>query len=281
MKRTVIFDTIDGHRIVRGFSRLSIEPVETARAVAAAIKDTPEWQALEAKKTEHGNAHNKAIGARDSVNERISKKLKGNPNLTRNNVLENLDITAEEHDWAVAMQDMKTTAADMKGLAMALAEKEAALKAELAVYFEPSSREAVKNDKAIADLTKALGTCPGRCFIDLDGNTVEDNRGRVYFNKVSGKWQRVRIIKLGDTVPADGVFQEDVTDAQRAEIEADRVSDLTEGQRAAEKGKALANAINAAAGMRSRLEIQADPDALTKSQEWYQSEVSRIEGLYG
>jgi hypothetical protein len=279
--KTVIFDTIDGHKIVRGFSRLSIEPVDTARAVAAAIKDTSEWKALEDKKTEHGNAQKKAIAARRSVRVRINKKLQDNPNLTRDNVLETLDITTEKHKWEVALQDMKTAAADMKGLAMALAAKETALKAELAVYFEPSAREAVKDEKALADLSEALGNCPAGCFIDLDGNTVKDNRGRVYFKRVSGKWRRVLILKLGDTVPSGGVLAEDVTDAQRGEIEADRVAELTEGQKAAEKEKAMTVAINAAADMRSRLEIQGDPDALKKSKDWHQAETKRIQGLYG
>lgn len=252
--KTILFNTIDGHDVVAGFSTATIEPVETNKAVRAALVDTPEQKALDNKKSEFESAvadRASAFKARDNGKYRS------------------------------AIDSIKTIQSGIIPLASDLSKKIIALRAEHAVYFEPRKGEVISNEQQIDTILKAVKDCPAGCCIDLDGKTVEDNRGRVYFRKASGKWGRTNIINLGDTIPSDAVLAEDVTDAQRDEIEADRVAGLPAAERRQEKDKAMGSALNSAADMKSRLEIQSDPDALTKSQDWYQAEVAIIEGLYG
>ncbi len=117
--------------------------------------------------------------------------------------------------------------------------------------------------------------------ITLKGTEIQDNRGRVYFRKAKGKWGRTHIVRLGDKIPADAVLDKDVTDTQRGEIEQDRVLALPDTEKARERAVVTDAALNMAAGMRSRLEIQSDSKALDKSQKAYKAEMARIEALYG
>jgi hypothetical protein len=254
MKRTVIYQEIDGHKIIRGFDRPTVDPVATKEVVDSLIKETPEYQAAEAKKAEHGEAYRALIVAAT-----------------------NKDDTA----YKAALSAMSVRQEELKPLARALEEKIIALRRENAVYFTPRLGEVIRDASEIDSLITALQGAPQGIKICLDGAEIPDNRGKVYFRKSGGKWTRTYIVRLGDPVPADAVLEADVTESQAAEIEADRISSLPEDVKLKEKEIALAAALNEAAKMRSRLEIQGDPDALQKSKDWYDAELVRIKNLYG
>lgn len=254
MKKTVLYKKIDGHEIITGFDRPTVDPVETNKIVSEAIKDTPEWQAAEAKKAENTDAYKAIIEAR-----------------------KNRDDAA----YGFAIATMSVRQDELKPMARDLAAKIIDLRRSEAVYFTPRAGEVIKTESEAKALSEAIQGRAEGTMIALDGSTVEDNRGSVYFRKSGGKWGRTELVRLGDKVPGDAVLEADVTNTQRGEIERDRVAALPVELKAKEKKHAMGHALARAAGMRSELEIQSDPDALVKSQDWYQAEVARIEGLYG
>jgi hypothetical protein len=117
----------------------------------------------------------------------------------------------------------------------------------------------------------------------LTGDYIADFRGREYWIK-GARWERRLIQALGELPPAGGIPPEALTDEQRQEIstqqEVDRLAALTSAELAAEAERARAQALAQAAQMRSQLEIAGDPDALAKSQEYYQGELAAIEAKY-
>lgn len=258
MKKTVLYREIDGHKIITGFDSPTVDGVATDRIVfgesgePGLIHKTPEWQSVEAKKAEYAEAL-KAL--------RTAQQKK------------------DEAAYKAALSAMSVRQDELKPLARVLSDKITVIRLENAVYFEPRKGEVIRDASEVVDLSEAIQGRAQDTFITLEGDMIENNRGMVYFRKVSGKWQRTHIVKLGDTVPADAVTKPDET--QQTEIERDRVAMLPADIRMKEKDKAMKGAMAAAATMKSELEIKADPDALTKSQGWYRDEVARIEGLYG
>lgn len=263
MKKTVLYTEKDGHKIIAGFDKPTVDGAATNKIVLGdgdnpgLIHDTPEYQAVEAKKAEYAEAMKALRAARAAK-----------------------DFAA----YKAALAAMSVRQEELQPLARARDEKVISLRRENAVYFEPRIGEVAMDASEVDTLSQDMQGRAKGTFITLDGATIQDNRGRVYFRKVGSgktdkKWQRTEICKLGDTVPADAVIEPD--EMQWDEIEKDRVSALPAEVKMKERDKAMADAMVAAAAMRSELEIKADPNALTKSQDWYQAEVARIEGLYG
>ena len=252
--KTVLYAEIDGHEIISGFSEPVIEPVETAKIVNKALPETDEHKALEAKKAEYSEA----IKARATAAKAQNKQA-----------------------YEDALAAMNVRQKELRPLAEAYSEKIYALRREHAVYFETKSGEVVRPASEVEKLAKAIKDSPDGAFVKLDGSTVEDNRGAVFFRKVAKKWIRTRIVRLGDTVPGDAVLEAELTDTQHGEVERDRVAGLPDADRVKEKDAAMKDAIKAAADTRSALEIQGDADALKKSQAQYKADVARIKGLYG
>jgi hypothetical protein len=252
MKKTILFETVDGHDIIIGFDRPTIDPVETNLIVSEVKKETTEYQALEAKKIEYANA------CADMKKAAYSK---------------------DDAGYKKAIAAMDTLQDELKPLARDLDDKIIELRHAHAVYFEPRTGEVIKDASEVETLLQAIKGCSKGSFVTLEGETIEDNRGKVYFRKSSGKWSRTRIVKLGDKIPSNAVTDPDET--QQAEIERDRISALPADIKAAEKANAIESAMVSATAMRNELEIKKDTSALKKSQDFYSAEVERIGVLYG
>lgn len=263
MKKTVLYEKIDGHDVIMGFDRPTVDPVETAKIVNEAIKDTSEFQVIEAKKAEY----TKAVQALSE----IQKKYRNGGKPSRE----------DQDKWNHALGVMSLRQDELKPLAVDLADKIISLRREHAVYFEPRLGEVIKTEDEVNALADKIKSRKPGIVITVSGDMIEDNRGRVFFHKSSKKWIKGKILRLGDKIPSGATLEVNVTDTQRDEIEKDRVSALPESEKATERTRAMNAAINTAADMRSKLEIQSDPKALEKSQAAYQEEVARIEGLYG
>lgn len=266
MKKTVIYHTIDGHKIITGFDLPTVDGVATTKAVNEAIKSTPEYAAAEAKKAEYAEAAQEFRDIKATMNSLTPSEMKR----------ASREI---QEKWNNATSKMGVRQDELKPIAADLKDKLAALRVSEAVYFEPRAGEVVRDASEIDTLTDAIEGKAKGVLITLDGDVIEDNRGKSYHGKVSGKWFKIHIVRLGDTIPDSAVTEP--TETQALEIEVDRVGGLTDTVKAAERAKAMADAMTHAAGMRSELEIKEDSSALKKSQTWYKKEVKRIEGLYG
>jgi len=252
-KRTVIYKEIDGHKIIIGFDRPHIDPEATKIAIATLVPKTEEHKALEAKKSEYNQAYRAMLAARSSKNEGAYK---------------------------AAIETMEALQPELMGLAKALDDKIKAMRLENAVYFEPKSGEAVVDASEALALSEALKQATAGVFVDIQGQPIRDQRGTVYFSRVSGKWQRAKVARLGGTVPSGAVLASDVTESQAEEIERDRISGLSAIQKAEEREKALVKAMADSVSMRSQLEIKGDAEALVKSKKHYEEVSARIEALY-
>lgn len=254
MKKTVLYSEIDGYKIITGFDIPVIDPVETAKIVNKEIQNTSEWQAVEGKKKEYADA----LGSlRTAASSRDNKAYQG------------------------AVNAMEAIQKELHPLVLALNDKIKALRSAHAVYFEPRKGEAIVDAETADGLLKSIKGRAEGVFITLDGATVEDNRGKVYFRKVSGRWTRTRITKLGDKIPNGAVMGPDLTDAQRDEAERDRITTLAPATAAREKETLEKQAMKDSMTMRAELEIQGDTEALKKSQDRYKAEMGRIKSLYG
>lgn len=263
--KTVLYNVIDGLKIITGFALPTVDPVETNRIVdgytdeqgefhPGKIHETPEHQAAEAKKAEFYQAIND---------------------------LKSAAVAKDEVKYRNALEAMKVRQEELRPLARARAEKIIALRLQNAVHFEPRTGEVIMAAAEADERLEAIQNAPQGTLIALGGSIVEDNRGKVFFRRISGKWGRTHIVKLGDKIPSGAILEQDVTETQRTEIERDRVRALPEELRMKEREKVLSLVLKSAGAMRSDLEIQGDPDALQKSQDWYQAERARLETLYG
>ena len=260
-KRTVLFQVIDGHRIITGFDRPTVDGVATTAAVKAVIADTDEYKAAEAKKTEYMVAVNELNA--------IKSQSIGTNGISRES----------QERWNTLIGTMQVRQDELRPIAADLGKKIAELRVSEAVHFKPRAGEQViEADEAVTLSQLIKGKADG-VMIDVDGGEVFDHRGKVYYRKASGKWGRTQICNLGDGIPVDAVTEP--SEAEWGEIEVDRVAALTADVRAREKEKVTAAAMTAASAMKSELEIKADSEALSKSQAWYSDEMARIGGLYG
>jgi len=124
--------------------------------------------------------------------------------------------------------------------------------------------------------------------VSIDGEVLDDFRGKQYFYKAEGIWIESEVIsQLGvtkNTVVVDeyqdqAVERSELTPEQLEEI---RVQNLSPEEKAAEKENAIDAAATKAATMRSKLEIQgaAATKAKSDAQAWYSEQLILIEAKY-
>jgi hypothetical protein len=113
------------------------------------------------------------------------------------------------------------------------------------------------------------------------GETIDDWRNTEYWVK-GQTWTKQKIETLGETLPADGILEEDLTESQRKEIaeekEIERISKLTPEERATEKQDRLNALKREATLLKSDAEIAGeDFNALA----WFQAKKAEVEAKYG
>ena len=117
-------------------------------------------------------------------------------------------------------------------------------------------------------------------------NAIEDFRGKQYFFDDGEKWIDSEIITdLGvtrNTVVVDGFEDQAIerADLNQSQSEEIRFQGLIPEQKEIEKEQEIKNSMSLSVNMKAELEILADNDALSKSQDFYQSELERIELKY-
>lgn len=250
---------IDGHDViidVRSAGGL-IDPVATQRVVSGLLPDTEVCKKIESIKAQM------SVYAKQMIQAQRNAKQAKNDNEKRAFVDE---YRTREINFKEEMKKLEPLAAELKEL-----NREMILKH--AVYFTPATGDIIVDDEAgeaakqaMIDATTAGGVA------DKDLKIIPDNRGKVYWKSVSGKWTRAVVDKLGD-VPANGsILETDLTEEQRAEVqeqvEADRIAALKDADKAAEKASILESLANAAGQLKNKLEVLGDKDALTKAQDW-------------
>jgi len=188
-------------------------------------------------------------------------------------------------EYRLRQSQLKDVEEQLKPLAVAFQQEFRDAVRAKAVYFQPKpGNELVDDAEAEAIQTKLSAAIQAGVLLSRNLKQICDYRGRKFWKKISGKWQGQEISKIG-IEPASGVIADvDLTEAQRAEIsaqiETDRIAAMKTADRLAEKTAVLTALAGDGNAMRGRLEIQGDPDALKKSQDWYNAEAVTVEAKY-
>jgi hypothetical protein len=116
---------------------------------------------------------------------------------------------------------------------------------------------------------------------------IPDFRDVEYWKKTNGRWNKVKIQTVGETVPAGGVLPDALSAEQRAEIavqeQADRIAALSAEAKAAEKQARIKAVIHEAAVKKNEAELEAavnETEMTFDPVAWVQERKTEIEALY-
>ncbi len=268
--KTIKTQEIDGYKIITNLYDAGglIDPEATKKIVFKEMEKETVWKDIDKLKSQMSTYAHQALQAKRNM-----KDAKTKPEQKK------------FYDEFIKYQnEMKNLETDLKPLAVHLKEKFKEKMLEHAVYFNVKPNEEIITDEEGIEIKQAMidATTEGK-LLDRNLEKLSDLRGREYWVK-NKKWIKTVIIRIGENPPTGSIETKDLTIEQKQEItdqlEAERIASLTTIEKTAE----LANAIQVLAGraamMRSELEIQGDPDALKKSQDWYEAEKVIVEAKY-
>lgn len=260
--QTIIYKEIEGYKIIIGYSKLSINPVETQKVVNGLIEEEENTKRIKTLKIQMNTLNKQIFEIKKSAIKGLLKEQEEQIENYQNQIQE---ILVE----IINAEDIKK-------------KRIIELKKENAVYFPPAKYELIKTDEEIKTL-RAVKLTKNQ-LLDVDGNIVNNYTGISWWIKTD-KWQVVKC-KLGEIPPAGGKEYKDLTESEKQEIneqnEKDRILSLNITEKEKEKQNKIDAAGIEAAQKRSILEIQGIPadDALNQVQEWYNQEVAILEEKY-
>lgn len=272
--KTIITKEVQGFNVVVGFGLPVADPVATKKAAESAIKKSPEFQLISDLQSKiAGLSQMSAQSKKESTELRKKGKAK--------------EADAKYQDFLVRQEQIKAKQAEIK---KALPKFEAArnlVLASSAVYFEPKKGEFIVNEaqyQAASAAYSERGQFEAVALNqDLTVSVVPDYTGAKYWTNAE-KWEQWPGPIFGEALPVDAILDQDLIDAQRAEIadqlETERVVALTQAEKDSELASLTDQAAARAAQMRSKLEIQGHPDPLGESQAWYQSQIEILSLKY-
>jgi hypothetical protein len=255
--RTLITEQIDGYTIVLGVDRPTVDAVRTRQVIDEKTASDPLVTEVDRK------CQQALLLAKEWNKCRKKRRLAAKAQ------------TLEEQYNATCLEiSVLRGKVDAKRFEMMQAEP---------IYFEPKLGEIIVSDE-IGESHLAKFPIPQNKKLVMYGDYVTDLRGQQYWIKTDGRWEQRTIEKLGDEIPDGGLTVDDMSTETRIDIGQQLKDEYIRGlcgeEKQAERKKALAVALDQAAYMKSKLEIQGDADALPKSQEWYREETERIEELF-
>jgi hypothetical protein len=257
--KTVITQQIDGYNIIIGFDKPQIDPIETKKAIQPLINNLNISKKLKQKIKEAGRIHKAKSAA--LLKMKFAEKQK-----------DAIKFEEAERELNKRLNDLKEIEKDFIELKKEQLEKIQALKKNNRVYFEPRTGEDRITKNEYQTLSAAyIDNKQNGNLTDRNGNEVIDNRGQTYVKE----GQIIHITTIGHEV--DGPLVSNLTPAALARLIYEY---MTIPEIEAEKQEKANNILSQAAVMRSELEIQGDPDALTKSQTWYNDQITALNSEY-
>ena len=282
---------IDGIKTVIGLSELQVDPVETERAIKEEYQKSDEYQALAVRLTKI-RSYTQGINSDEKSASKVFLRAAQRLNKIVQDVKRE-DMNAGENEKLLELANLvmakrgsiKSIEAELPEVDVNLKQKRLELMNKHAVYFEPGKDDVKLSEIQVAEFRPKLKSRGKKQFLTLDGEIIDDNRGRItYFKNSDDSWNIKTIAVLNEKIDSLAVFSEDLTDMQRQEVaeyqEAVRIAGLDVIKKSEELESMKEQAAGQAAFMRSKLEIQEDSDALTKAKDWYNAEVSKLEDKY-
>lgn len=267
--KTKITQKIDDYNIIIGIGEAQIDPVKSNPIAIEELKKTVEYKAVEDKKKE--------LQPLAVKSQQAFKNAKASKTVSEKNGF--------VKEYQQVNEQIKIIESQLKELFMPLTIKQSELILKHAVYFQPKEGEFIIDDvEALAVETAMQQAAQANKLLDDTLKQISDYRGETVWKKISGKWQQRAILKIGDEPKAGEILASALTENQQSEIKeqlnAERIAGLNSAAKIAEKTAMIDNAMSQAVSMRSSLEIAGDNQALKKSQDWYNTEVERINALY-
>lgn len=271
--KTILTKEIDGHDIIIGFSRPSIDPVATREVVEPLLYETPEVKQIGQIDKEIGDIRKLARASRDSYKIAYANRDKKM-------------IEAHEDDikrYRIMVEEKLT---ELYPLKKQLEIKKREFTISKAVYFEPKKGENIISDEIADELCLKTNALDKGQKLNTEGFIVPDYRGKIYHLKGPDGWSVQKIETLGEIPESGAVEASKMTANQRSEITEQanikRITDLSAADKQTEKVGIIDVLAGQAAMMRSKLEIQGTTasKALSDSKAWYTAEVTKVDLKY-
>lgn len=262
--KTKITQNIDGYDIIIGIGEAQIDGVATMPIVENALRETAEYKSVEAKKQELSVVLN---GAAQALKNARNSKTQSEKN-------------GYVTEYQQSLEKSKAIESELKELIAPLQAKQQELILKHAVYFHPKQGESlITDDEATAIETAMISATENNKFLDINLKEICDNRGKTAWIKSGGKWSKREITKIGDELKPGEITE--INDEIITQLEAERIAGLTPLEKSKEKAVIIQGLLAESIQMKTGLEIQGDKDALKKSQDWYNVEVSKVDEKYG
>jgi hypothetical protein len=270
MRKTAIYQVIDGYNVVGAIEEATADPAATIEAMKPLIEALPETAQAKA-------VTQKILAQQQIVREESDKarvKREANPQA---------DISAEEAKWDQARANIAVEEQNLAPLLAAIEAARSRLFEEAAVYFPPGPGEKHLAQAEEADLAAKWAALQEHEALTIEGEIIPDWRGTEYWekNETSGRWTKIAITAIGEGLPEWAMLPKSLNDLARAEIaaqdEADRLAALDPEAKEAEKQARLDDAADEADRLSRRAAIQTkDFDAAA----WYEEKSAEIEAKY-
>lgn len=279
---TILYKEIDGHDILIGFGQPVADPEATKVAVRGLLETTDEYTAMVNIGEKIAEINRTFRDEARRINEETNAKVRSGQIKTPAQASEYANTKIQP---AIADRDSALSALEdqAKDASAAFEEKRKELSRANPVYCELKHGERMADDAEVNALRIALADKKPGNVLDTGGNELADNRDVVFWDKRQKKWKKRVAAAIGET--PKGKKQSELTAEELAEIadqlNRERIQVMTPADRAAEKAVMVDNAGDRATHLRSRYEIEGDPDPLGRAQAWHTDDLARLDELYG
>lgn len=289
---------IDGYEIIIGIDKKQIDRIETEKRIAPMLDGLQEMKAIKAR-GEKVKAYANNINGYKKSQQKIFETVAIFKQIPITTITEN-DLTLQQKEKINELDEkikfnqeqIKEVGKDLPEVIKKLNDKKIQIINENAIYFgmpgnclDLSDKQANEIIKALSENTVELEKTGIKKLLTVAGEKIVDNRGKIVWLCVDGKWSSREIITLGESIDITEIMNDDLTDSQRREIaaqnEAERIASLTEDEKKSEFEAMKKSLLTQSVAMKNELEIEGDNKALKKSQDWYTEKVLGLQEIYG
>lgn len=260
--RTLRTQIHDDHELITGFDTLHIDPMASRRLRAELFESSDEWKALKPKLERLRALRDEYCNAKKIKKDSVKKAARA-------------AIQVQIDNIAIEIQDMKE----------AVENKKAETHEQGTVRFSCRKGEVILEEHELKAIEEKFHTLSPGEYLLTTGEIIVDNRGKTFWRKVEGAWEKQVVTRIGEKIKSDmnhiSALGEDDTREIQITIEIERISKLQPEQKIEEKAHVLDVLAGESVRLRSQYEIQKTTNPLGEAQAWYEGEKAKIELIYG
>ena len=212
--RTVIFQNIDGHKIVLGFDRQYKNPRAIQKSIQKELENTPEFKAWK-----------NAINQIESVKPVDKRDVVGMRRFT-----EQMSEAINEATKAKRAMDDK--------------HRQISKKDAHVIYFPlEENQEVLSGEEEYHALYDQLRRCPAEKLLKRDGTIIENNKGKAFYRVVDGLAEEIIIEKIGESAPENFSQYQELNEHEKNSVQAMRkrkkISEMSSDEKSLEMEKEI------------------------------------------